>query len=343
MTAARTIRISNFILRILQLCVSVIVLGIFSYFLAVLADHNLAIQRWVKAVEGISGVAAFYAIVASIFTLSIGGIPFFAGVAMVLDFAFTAGFIAIAIMARDGTQTCTGHVDTPIGNGDANQPAGGYGSGGFGTGDGKQLIYMPSLKSACRLQKGVFAVSIIGIFLFLVSIIAQHLYMHHRETIKTSQSGGSRLRSLFRFRRHKVDPRSAIVDFNQANDGANGTIPLSDQPSTEKPPRSTKVFGRGVSNYSATDQVTEPQPTAQRDDTSGCYNSNTANMQGYNYSSPYPYSNSAYYYGIHGNPYSTDNPYRTEAWQDYDHGQSGIGDSRFAFGYGDMHAGRATY
>lgn len=163
MAAYRAIRVANFALRLLQLCVSVIILGIFAYFLAVLADYDLQTQRWIKAVAGISGAATFYTLLGSIFTLSLGSHPFFAGLAMVLDFSFMVAFIAIAIMARNGTESCTGYVHTPLGNGEANDSASGFGPGGFGTGDGEQLTYMPSLRSACKLQKGAFAVSIIGL------------------------------------------------------------------------------------------------------------------------------------------------------------------------------------
>ncbi|WEW59156.1 hypothetical protein PRK78_004625 [Emydomyces testavorans] len=348
MAGARAIRASNFVLRLLQLSVSVIILGVFSYFLAVLADHGIPTERWIKAVEGIAGGATFYALLASLFSLRFGGVPFFARLGMMLDFAFTAAFIAIAIMARNGTESCTGFVHTPIGNGEADQPAAGYGPGGFGTGDGKQLTYLPSLRSACRLLKGVFAVSIIGIFLFLVSIIAQHLYMHHRSEIKTAKTGRLNLRSVLRFprRRRTLGPRATVVDFNQANGGEDGTIPLSEQPSTEKTSPHARVFGRGV-NSSDTNNLAEPQLAARPEDASGSSN-NHPNTYGYGHSNPYSYGHSAQKIGNDDNPYTRGNPYGTDAWStpddpSYNYNQSGVGDFGYAFGYGDARSGSAPY
>lgn len=65
---AAVLRISSFAVRALQFACSAIILGIYSYFLAVLADHNLGIPRWEKAVEGISGVAVLYTLFAVLLT-----------------------------------------------------------------------------------------------------------------------------------------------------------------------------------------------------------------------------------------------------------------------------------
>lgn len=156
------LRFLNLFIRILQLCASVIILGIYSYFLAVLADHDLSIAKWMRAVEGLSGAATLYSLLGSIFTCFLGGVAFFAGIAVVLDIAFVGAMIAIAVLTRDGTQKCTGYVNTPLGSGQADAKAQGYGSGGFGVGHGKDLIYMPKLGMTCRLEKAVFAISIIG-------------------------------------------------------------------------------------------------------------------------------------------------------------------------------------
>lgn len=168
--AGNVIRVVNFALRLAQLCASVIILGIFSYFLAVLADHELPADAWLKAVAGISGGATFYSLLASVLTLGIGSVRFVSGLAMILDSVFIAGFVAIAIMSRHGTESCTGIVNTPLGNGEAQDPATGYGPGGFGTGDGKNLTFMPTLRSACTLQKCVFAVSMIGMWVILPNL-----------------------------------------------------------------------------------------------------------------------------------------------------------------------------
>lgn len=156
------LRFMNLFVRVLQLCASAVILGIYSYFLAVLTDHKMHIATWMRAVEGMSGAACLYTLLGAVFTCCLGGIAFFAGVAVVLDVAFVGVMIAIAVLTRDGTQQCTGNVSTPLGSGDANAKAQGYGKGGFGIGSGKDTTYFPKLSFACRLEKAVFAVSIIG-------------------------------------------------------------------------------------------------------------------------------------------------------------------------------------
>lgn len=161
-SAAVAARWANFLLRILQFCASAIILGVFAYFLAALGDHDLPIEPWHIAVTAISGAAMAYSAVAIPFSLFWGGKSFFSVIGMGLDFVFGAGMVAIAIMDRGGTQSCSGRVDTPLGIGNADGNAAGFGDGGFGVGDGQKFTYMVDLKLACRLQKATFAVSIIG-------------------------------------------------------------------------------------------------------------------------------------------------------------------------------------
>merc|ERR1712000_280465 len=73
-----------------------LVLGIYSYFLSVLADKNIHIPAWEKAVEGMSGAACLYLIFCVLLTLFLGGIRFFAFIAIVLDICFVGCFAAIA-------------------------------------------------------------------------------------------------------------------------------------------------------------------------------------------------------------------------------------------------------
>lgn len=149
-------------IRVLQFLAGAVMLGIFSYFLAVLADHHLPIAQWIRAVEGLSGAATLYALLGSIFTICLGGIMFFGLLGMVLDACFVGASVAIAVMTRHGTQTCSGDVTTPLGNGPADSSAEGYGRNGFGFGSGETVTYLPNLRLACRLEKTVFAVSIIS-------------------------------------------------------------------------------------------------------------------------------------------------------------------------------------
>jgi hypothetical protein len=162
MSASRwLLLLAHFALRILQFCASAIILGIFAYFLAVLADHNLHTAAWVGAVAGIAGAATLYALLASI-CVPLGKKPFFAALGMIFDAAFLAAFIAIAIMTRDGSNRCSGLVNTPLGRGNADGNAPGYGDNGFGLGGGRRMTFLPHLRFVCRLQKAAFTVSIIG-------------------------------------------------------------------------------------------------------------------------------------------------------------------------------------
>jgi hypothetical protein len=159
---------------------SAIILGFYSYFMAIQADRNVTIPRWQQAVEGISGVGVLYTIFAVILTCCLGGKAIFAFLAIILDILLFGAFIAIAVMTRDGADSCTGNVDTPLGSGPANS-RGSFGTNGFGTGNGENVTYAVSLGTACRYNTVCFAVAIIGAFLFLISAVMQlWLGRHHK-------------------------------------------------------------------------------------------------------------------------------------------------------------------
>ncbi|OJJ44978.1 hypothetical protein ASPZODRAFT_70158 [Penicilliopsis zonata CBS 506.65] len=160
MAGGVVLRFVSFAIRILQFLASAVILAIYSYFLAVLANHNVSIPRWVKAVEGLSGAAALYALLGILLTCCLGGVTFFAVLAVGLDVCFVAAMMAIAIMNRHGTQSCSGTVNTPLGDGDSSSDS---------------STTKANLGLTCRLEKTVFAVSMIGIFLFLFSILFQVL------------------------------------------------------------------------------------------------------------------------------------------------------------------------
>jgi len=167
-------------LYVLCFLCSGVILGIYSYFLSVQADRNRSIPQWQKAVEGMSGIGVVYTIFAVILTCCLGGKKFFAFLAIVMDILLCAAFVAIAVLTRDGTRKCTGNnVRSPLGNGPANSK-GSFGSNGFGTGNGENVTYQSSIGFACRLNKAVFAVAIIGAFVFLLSAFVQvWLARHH--------------------------------------------------------------------------------------------------------------------------------------------------------------------
>ncbi|EMC96494.1 hypothetical protein BAUCODRAFT_70359 [Baudoinia panamericana UAMH 10762] len=162
------------------LCAAII-LGIYSYFLSVLADRHLPIATWKRAVEGLSGAACLYLIFATILTCCLGGVEVFAFIAMVLDVLFFGAMIAIAILTRSGASKCSGYVTTPLGNGQASSSTGGFGNGGSDSGE-NNATYSVILRTACKLNTACFAVALIAAVLFLVTAVMQiALVRHHKK------------------------------------------------------------------------------------------------------------------------------------------------------------------
>lgn len=158
-------------LRTLQLLGSIVLLALFSYFLAVLSNHHKAIPTWLRAVEGISGAALLYLLFAVLFTLFLGGITVFGFIAVALDLAFVVAFIYTVVETKQGAGSCKGYVTTPLGSGQANQA----------TASGNSN-WLPNLHQACQLETATFAVSLIMIFLFLITAVMQVLLVkHHRK------------------------------------------------------------------------------------------------------------------------------------------------------------------
>jgi len=185
MTAGGAVlRFGGLLLRILQFGCAGIALGIFSYFLSVLADRDLPIARRWQAVEGITGAATLYAIFGIVFVLCLGGNTFFGFLAVLLDILFVGAFVAVAWITRHGADSCTGNVKTPLGNGPTDSNSPGYGSDGFGFGNGENATYFPNLGFACRLNTAVFAVSVIAAFLFLLTAVWQVMMVRHHKKEK---------------------------------------------------------------------------------------------------------------------------------------------------------------
>ena len=160
--AGGALRLIATALYAIEFCCAAIVLGIYSYFLAVLSNHHLPIDKQWKAVEGISGIAVLYTIFAVLLTCFLGGISFFAFLAITLDVLFAGAFVALTVLTRHGSEKCSGNVNTPLGSGNTATPGQGFGSNGFGTGNGEAVTYIPNLGYACRLNSASFAVSIVG-------------------------------------------------------------------------------------------------------------------------------------------------------------------------------------
>ncbi|KUJ11421.1 uncharacterized protein LY89DRAFT_565821, partial [Mollisia scopiformis] len=163
----------SWFLRIIEFCCAAIILGIFSYFLATLHNHDLHIDTYIRAVEGISGAAVLYTIFALLLVCCLGGIAFFSVIGMILDLCFTGAFIYIAWATRGGAHSCRGYVNTPLGSGNtyttsvANQGTSG-------------ITHIASLHTSCELEKACFAVAIVGLVFFFLSIFAELGLIRHR-------------------------------------------------------------------------------------------------------------------------------------------------------------------
>ncbi|KAH6618861.1 hypothetical protein C7974DRAFT_401027 [Boeremia exigua] len=222
-----------------------VILGIYSYFLSVQADRNVTIPRWQQAVEGISGAAVLYTILAIVFTCCLGGKTFFALLGLILNALFCGGMIAIAVLTRDGASSCTGYVETPLGNG-ASSSKEGFGS----TDQGNQITYAASLGTTCRLNTACFAVAIIGAFLFLLSIPVQlFLGRHHKKEKRfgpgptNNYTGGSGRKFWQRKQRNNAlrDPEVAAVPVTN-----NGHAALAPGARDYRPSHDTHMTGSTV-------------------------------------------------------------------------------------------------
>ncbi|KIM96103.1 hypothetical protein OIDMADRAFT_91959, partial [Oidiodendron maius Zn] len=188
----------SWLFRGIEFCCAAIILGIFSYFLASLSNHHLHIDTWIRAVEGLSGAAVLYTLFALLLVFCVGGMAIFSALGMFFDLAFLGSFIYLAYALRNGRYSCSGYVNTPLGSGNTNVVSTvSSGSGGF--------VVLPSLKTACRLQKACFAVALVGLFFFLFSFFIEVALMKQRRREKAfgpspqnNYTSGTNKRSFWR-------------------------------------------------------------------------------------------------------------------------------------------------
>lgn len=233
------LKIGQTLLYSLEFCCAGIILGIYSYFLSVLADRDAPIYTWAKAITGMSGAAVLYTIFAVLLTFCLGGKTFFALLGTILDLLFAGAFIAIAVLTRDGAHSCTGRVKTPLGNGPSSAKQ------GFGSNSqGNQITYAVSLGSACRLNTACFAVAILGAILFLISAFVQiALSRHHKKEKRFGPSpangytAGSGVKFWQRRKARKAhnralrDPEVATTTTTTHHNGGLATGPTDYRPS----------------------------------------------------------------------------------------------------------------
>ncbi|KAJ9148334.1 Membrane-associating domain-containing protein [Pleurostoma richardsiae] len=207
------LKLLQWFIRGIQFCCTAIVLAIFSYFLATLANHDLHISTWIRAVEGISGAGVLYTLLGLLLLCCLAGHPVTSFIAIVLDIAFVGGFVYVTWANRHGAGSCSGNVNTVFGTGDADTNVVDNGHGG--------VTRLPSFRTACKLETACFAVSLVAIFFFIFSALVEVALVRHRRKEHrfgpspnnnyTSGYGTRRRRGLFGFRRNRgvdTDPNA---------------------------------------------------------------------------------------------------------------------------------------
>lgn len=200
------LKLLQWFIRGIQFGCCALVFAIYCYFLATLANHDLTISNHIRAVTGITGLGSLYTIIGLALLCCLAGHVITSAIAIVLDLGFAAAFIYVAWVNRNGASSCTGYLDTPYGQGNADRIV---------NGNANAFTRLPSLRSACRMQSACFAVSIVAIFFFLFSILVEVFLVRNRKKERrfgpgpnnnyTSGSGTKGRRSFFPWRRNKAE------------------------------------------------------------------------------------------------------------------------------------------
>ncbi|KAK9423388.1 hypothetical protein SUNI508_04282 [Seiridium unicorne] len=158
----------QWLLRGVQFVCSVVILGIYAYFLATMIKGKLTISTGVKAVEGISGVGTVYTLTGVLLVFCCAGHAGTSFIAMVLDIGLIGAYIYVAIANRDGASSCSGDtVNTVFGSGDAAATPSNAEGGVIGT------VGLPTFQVTCRLETVCLIVACIAILFFIVSIFLE--------------------------------------------------------------------------------------------------------------------------------------------------------------------------
>ncbi|KAK3187057.1 hypothetical protein K4F52_004223 [Lecanicillium sp. MT-2017a] len=162
---SRGLKTLQWLIRAAQLGASIIVMGIYVYFLVSLHDHNLSIPSSVPSVTGIAGAAILYDLLALLLLCRLAGRAAASFVAMLFDVAFGSAFIYVAVANKGGASQCTGQVSTVFGSGKDGDAVEGEG--------GSDFVKLPGLRTACKLQTACLAIAIILVFLFIFSALTE--------------------------------------------------------------------------------------------------------------------------------------------------------------------------
>jgi hypothetical protein len=141
----------QWLFRGIQFVCSVVILGIYSYYLATMASHKMTVSTNVKAIEGISAIGTLYTALGVLFVCCCAGFPLSSFIAIVLDVGLIAAYIYVAVGNRDGASSCTGSdVNTVYGSGDASASPSSSGSGNSIA--NIPVNGLPTFQMACRLE-----------------------------------------------------------------------------------------------------------------------------------------------------------------------------------------------
>lgn len=149
-----------FLFNILAACCAVIVLGIYAYFIAVsTGSGRTSVHGWMVGTLILATILTLFFLLGSFLSLCFGDKRVLGHMGAFMSILAACIFIAIAVLTRRGSKSCNGNriLQTPVGTGRADLDAPGAGS----------------YRTACRINKAAFAVSLIGIFLSLMSALFQ--------------------------------------------------------------------------------------------------------------------------------------------------------------------------
>ena len=159
----KLLRLLTSLLYAILFAIAITITAIYAWFLSQLADDDIGIDTWKKAVCGLAGAVAIYLLLITLTTCCLGGKKIFSLLAILLDILALSAMVAIAIMTRNGADDCDGFVETPLGDGDESDDALSGEDTDFGFSTDEDLFdYNPDLDTACNLNRAAFILAIIG-------------------------------------------------------------------------------------------------------------------------------------------------------------------------------------
>jgi len=201
------LKFAQWFVRAVQFGCAAVVLGLTSYYMAAQTSNSLEVPTHERAVEGITGAACVYTLVALLLLCCLAGLAVVSALAVVLDVLFMGAFIYVAWFYRRGAQGCDDLVVNTIfgyGSGDSRVPPAQGADIGF--------TRLPTYGSACRMEKVNLSLAILAIFFFLFSVVIEVMLVRNRSRVKREEAvaNGPKKGGLFssfrrRGRGHKTD------------------------------------------------------------------------------------------------------------------------------------------